>query len=422
MKLLLKKARILHPDSPFDGQAFDILIENGYIRSIAPQIARTGIQVIESPGLSISPGWMDVGAQTGDPGHEHQEDLRSVTKAAAAGGFTALAPFPNTQPVIQTKSEIQYILNATKNSLVDFYPIGALSQNCEGKDITEMYDMRQAGAIAFGDGDKSIQHGGVLMRALQYVKPFDGIILNQPFDQTIAGKGLMHEGITSTMLGVRGIPALSEEVMAQRDLSLLEYTASRLHFPFVSTAGTVELIRRAKGHGLKITASVAAMHLLLDDTALHDFDSNLKVLPPLRERVDMDALKAGLADGTIDFIASQHVPLDVEQKNLEFPYAEFGAIGLETAFAVANTSLSQMLSISEIISRFSIQPRRIFGIPVPEIKEGSPANLTIFDPGLKWTFSEKDIFSKSANTPFVGVEFVGKVIGVVNNGQAFVHQ
>ncbi|MBK7873586.1 MAG: dihydroorotase [Saprospiraceae bacterium] len=418
MNLLIKQVKILDPNSPHNGYTLDIFIENGVIQLIQPDLNIENIEIFDAKGACASPGWMDVGVQSCDPGFEYREDLYSVTKAAAAGGFTAIAIQPNTDPVIDSKSEVLYIKKNTQGFLVDCYPIGAVSENCEGKDITEMLDMRLAGALAFSDGRKSLQHSGLILRALEYVLPFNGIIINQPLDKAIAGDGQMHEGIISTMLGLKGIPNLAEELMVERDLHLLAYADSRLHIANVSTAGAVARIREAKARGLRVTASVAALNLLFEDEAIAEFESNYKVMPPLRSAADREALIAGLEDNTLDFISSNHTPVDPEGKNLEFPYADFGAIGLQTAFATSRAALKDKLSLEQLIEKLAIQPRRIFGLDVPRVESGQAANLTIFDPDKKWAFQEADIRSKSKNSPLIGKELIGKVLAIINNRQS----
>lgn len=415
MQLIIKNATLVFPGSGFDGEKADIFIKNGQIEAIGKGLTGANVRILDVKGACVSPGWLDLGTLTGDPGYEHREDFSSVAKAAAAGGYSALACLPNTSPSIHSKSEVEYVKNRSKGSVVEFLPIGAVSTDCKGKDITEMYDMHAAGAVAFSDGKKPVQDSGLLMRALLYVRPFDGVILNQPLDKTVAPNGQMHEGVMSTSLGLRGIPSLAEELMIRRDIFLAEYTDSRLHIHNISSAGAVDLVREAKAKGLKITASVAAMNIACDDHVLHDFDTNFKVMPPVREESDFMALRQGLADGTIDCITSNHTPLDEEAKNLEFPFAEFGATGLETAFGLSWMHLHNVLTISELVGKMAIAPRKILHLPVPELAQGATANLTIFDPNQEWTFTRKDIFSKSKNTPFVGWRMKGKVLAVIRD-------
>ncbi len=415
--LLIRKAVLTDPRHPDTGKTFDMLIRGGFIASMAPDlgpVSEANIQVIEANHALVSPGWMDIGVQTGDPGFEHREDLRSATNAAAAGGFTAIACYPNTNPAMHSKSQVHYLREAPKNNRVDCYAIGAISQDCEGKDITEMHDMQAAGAVAFSDGKKPVQHNGLMLRALQYVKAFDGVVMNQPMDQTLSGSGQMHEGIISTTLGLKGIPSTAEELMLQRDIFLLEYTDSRLHVSNLTTARSVEMVRQAKKQGLKISASVAVLNLIFDDSALEDFNSNFKVMPPLRSRQDTLALLEGLLDGTIDVISSNHVPLDEESKKLEFPYAGFGAIGLQTAYAALNTYLGNKISANLWVEKIALNPRRILGLEQPEIKEGAVANLTVFDPEKSWIFEDAVNRSKSKNTPFPNAAFKGSVLATVN--------
>ncbi len=426
-QLLLRNIRIIAPNQPeLDGQIRDILIKNGKILKIDTGISLENegeIEVFEQRNACVSIGWFDVGTQTGDPGLEHREDFESVSKAAMAGGFTGLAPFPNTEPAIHSKSEILYIKNRTKAYLVDFEPIGALSVDCKGKDMAEMLDMRSVGAVAFSDGRKSVQDAGLLLRGLQYAKIFDGLIFNIPNDKAIAPHGEIHEGAVSTSLGLPGIPSMAEELMVQRDLQLLAYADSRLHFHNISTAGAVASVRDAKKRGLKVTASVAALNLCFTDEMLRGFDTNFKVMPPLREEIDRQALIGGLQDGTIDFISTNHTPIDEEGKNLEFPYADFGAIGLETTFGLLNQFLNKKFTIQDFVEFLAINPRHILGLEMPTITDGAEANLTIFNPDKTWTFTSKDIFSKSKNTPLINNILRGTVLGVVNKGKwAIVHQ
>ena len=417
--LLIKNALVQSPGSPHHGKKRDLLIKKGRIELIRARIDEPKVKSFDAKGAFVSPGWMDVGVQICDPGYEFREDLDTVSRAAAAGGFTAIVAQPNTQPAIHSKSEVLYLKKSAEQLLIDLYPLGAISQNCEGKDITEMYDMQQAGAIAFSDGKKALQNGGLMMRALQYVKAVDGLVINAIYDQNIAEKGQMHEGKMSTSLGMKGIPALAEELMLIRDLYLLEYTGSRLHVANVSTAGAVALLAEARKKGARLSASVPVMNLVFTDEVLTDFDTNFKVLPPLREKADVKALVKALKTGTIDLVGSNHIPWEGEAKNLEFPYAKFGAIGLETLFPLLSTHLQDLLSVEEMVDILAVRPRKVFGIPVPQIKEKEEANLTIFNTKEEWTFGKEHIYSKSSNTPLMGHQFRGRVLGVLNKGQVF---
>jgi dihydroorotase len=399
--LLLKQVQVIDSRSSWNGQTVDIYIKNGKIDVIGQDLEVADAKVFEANGAYVSIGWFDLGTQVGDPGIEHKEDLISVSNAAAAGGFTAIACQPNTHPTIHSKSEVLYIKNRTLGNIVDFYPIGAISDDCQGKNLAELMDMFYHGAIAFSDGKKSIQNNGLMLRALLYTKPFNGLIINHPHDKDIASGGIVHEGVESTMLGMKGMPSLAEEMMIQRDLHLVEYAEGKIHFSNISTKGSVDLIRRAKRKGLKVTASVNPMNLYFTDAALSDFDANFKINPPLREESDRKALIAGLKD--------------TESKNLEFAYAEYGVTMLETAYSVIQTALENDLSQTEIIQKITTQPRQILNLELPTIETGAVANLTIFAPEMTWQYTKTH--SKSTNSPFLGQELKGKVLGIVNNGK-----
>lgn len=416
--LLIKNVTILDPRSKHHGKKRDIHIRNGKIESIKVKIDIPKVKVLDGTGAMVSIGWLDLGVQTGDPGYEHREDLRTVSAAAASGGYTGIACWPNTSPSIHSKSEVLYLKNTAKNNLVDLFPIGAVSQNCQGVDITEMYDMHHAGAVAFSDGKKAIQNSGLMMRALQYVKAFDGTVMNHPHNSDIAGNGQMHEGKNSTSLGMKGIPRLAEELMVQRDIYLVEYTDSKLHLSNISSETSEALVAAAKQKKLKVTSSTSILNLIFSDEKLTDFDTQFKVIPPLREARDIKALRKGLKNGTIDIITSNHRPVEEEGKNLEFFNADFGALGLQTTYALYNTHLAKVIEVENFIEKVAVGPRQLLNIDLPEIEEGAEANLTIFDPNHEWTFSKKDILSKSKNSPIIGMELKGKVLGVVNNGKS----
>lgn len=422
MNILIKSAQIIDSNSPFNGKTMDVLIENGIIKSIKSKISPDkNVKVIEAENLHLSAGWFDMQVNFCDPGFEYKEDLHSGTKAAASGGFTGVAVVSSTNPPIHSKSEVQYIINKTADSIVDVYPIGTLSHKLEGKDLSEMYDMQQAGAIAFSDDKKTVENAGLLMRALLYAQNFDGLIITHCDERSISLDGKMNEGITSTKLGLKGIPALAEEVMVNRNIFLADYTNSSIHIANVSTQKSVELIKQAKTKGLKVTASINAYNIALDDSTLMSFDSNLKTNPPLRTKVDIEALQKGIADGTIDVITSDHRPQDIESKDIEFDHASNGMIGLETAFALINSHKGK-IKIETIIEKLSNNPRRILKLKQPKIAEGELANLTIFNPEFEWMFEKKNSRSKSANSPFIGVKLKGKIIGIINKKQVHINK
>ena len=416
--LLIKNVTIIDARSKHHRKKRDVLVRNGKIESIKSKIENGKTKkTVEADGAYLSIGWLDVGVQTGDPGYEHREDLQSVSEAAAAGGYTGIACLPNTSPAIHSKSEVLYLKNNAKDSLVDLFPIGAVSQNCEGVDITEMYDMRKAGAVAFSDGKNAIQNSGLMKRALLYVKAFSGLVMNHPHDANISEGGQINEGIVSTSLGMKGIPRLAEELMVQRDIYLTRYTDSRLHCSNISSATSEELVRNAKKEGLKVTASVSIFNLIFSEERMMDFNSQFKVIPPLREEADIKALQKGLKNGTIDLLTSNHRPVEEEGKKLEFQNADFGALGLQTTYALYNTHLTKVIDLESFVEKVATRPRELLNLELPQIEEGASANLTIFDPNPVWTFEKKDILSKSKNSPIIGMELKGKVLGVVNNGK-----
>ncbi len=412
--ILLKKVRIVDEGHSDNNKVLDILIENGIIKKIGTNIRNpNGVEVFQEKGAHVSIGWMDIGVQIGEPGYEHREDLKSITKAAIKGGYTAIAAYPNTHPVIQDKTSVQFLKSFSKNNPVEIFAIGALSKDAKGTEITEMYDMHQNGAIAFSDGDKSIQSAAVMLRSLEYVKAFGGLVMNTPMDYTLSKRGMMHEGATSTIMGVSGISEIAEIIMIERDLNLLKYSESRLHISNISTEKGIKLIRKAKKDSLKVTASTSVMNLAFTDKELENFDSMYKVMPPLRSRLDRKALRKAISSGALDIITSNHVPIEEEFKKLEFSYAKFGAIGLETCFALANTTLQKTISLGQLIDILSYKPRTLFGLPMPKIEVGAVANLTLFDPTRSWTVTAADFASKSRNSPLLGMELMGVVFGVV---------
>ena len=413
--ILLKRVILISKGHPYHDKVVDILIQDGKIASIEKNIKPTGgIEVFQQENAHVSIGWMDIGVQIGEPGYEHREDLETVTQAALKGGFTEIAAYPNTNPVIQSKTSVKFLASFSKHNPVKIYAIGALTEDCSGEAITEMYDMHHAGAVAFSDGKHSIQSAAIMLRSLEYVKAFDGLVINQPMDYTLSKNGMMHEGVTSTKMGVQGISSIAEEIIIERDLNLLKYTDSRLHISNISTEAGLKLIKKAKKARLNVTTSVSVMNIAFMDSELLSFDPMYKVLPPLREKLDMKSLRVGIQSKEIDLINSNHVPIEEEGKKLEFSYAKFGAIGLETCFALANTALRRTVHHSQIVHLLSVNPRKILGLPIPKIEVGAKANLTIYNPDLKWTVTKDDFGSKSLNTPLLGKKLVGKVLGVIS--------
>lgn len=418
MNALIKSATIINTSSPFNGKTVDILIEKGIIKKIAASIKNTEkVQEIKVKDLHVSIGWFDLRANFCDPGFEHKEDLNSGLKAAAKGGFTGVLVMPSTNPTTDTKGGIEYIINKTKNNIVTAYPAGALSVKCEGNEMAEMYDMHSAGAVAFTDNKKSVNNPGLLTRAMLYNQSFNGLVMDFPNDKHLFNNGQINEGITSTRLGLKGIPAIAEELMVIRDLFLAEYCNASIHLTNITTRKSVQLIKEAKAKGLKVTADTNSYHLLLDETELETFDSNLKVLPPLRTKEDIKALVKGIKEGVIDAVCSDHTPQDIENKQCEFDHAKFGIINLQTSFTAMNTALNGKITLAELVATITTNPRNILKLDVPKLEVGEPANLTLFSPTTPTTLEISDIVSKSKNTPLVGKKLLGKVYGIVNQNK-----
>lgn len=414
MKLLIKQAQVIAPSSPLNGKKQDILIENGKITRIADSITGQADQVISEEGICVSPGWMDIFADFADPGQEYRETIETGARAAAAGGFTDVMLIPNTSPVTDTKAQADYLVQKGKQTPVNIHPIAAITRKTEGKDLAEMYDMHQAGAIAFGDGINPVQSAGLLLKALQYVKTIDGTVIQLPDDSSIGANGLMNEGIVSTRMGLPGKPIVAEELMVARDIKLARYTESRLHFTGISSPKSLEYIKRGKEGGIQISCSITPYQAFFCDEDLAGYNTHLKLNPPLRTRNDMMAIRQALLDGSIDCIASHHLPQHWDGKACEFEYARYGMISLETMFAVVTTI---GLDPQTFVQMQAVNARRLFGLPVPEIAEGADACLTIFAPAAAFTPDEKNIRSKSKNSPFTGMPLKGKVIGIVNKAQ-----
>jgi dihydroorotase len=413
--IVIRSAEIIDSTSELHGVIQSILIEDGIIKKISEKELNADT-VIQGKSLKVSIGWLDMRTATGDPGNEHKEDLNSVCEAAVQGGYTGIVTMPNTNPPIQTKESVEYIKSKTREKLVDVYPVAALSVNNKGEELTEILDMHSAGAIAFSDGNKPIWHSDLLLRALLYMQPINSQLIVHAEDKYLSHGGQMNEGKTSTMLGLKGIPKIAEEIMVERDLSILSYTGGKIHFTHISSPKSFELIKEAKKKGLKVTCDIAAYQLVLDDTMLAGFDTNLKVNPPLRSKKDIDHFWKYLSDGTIDVIVSDHQPQDSESKELEFDQAEFGMIGLESAFSLVHGSNSK-IELSRLIEKITTAPRNILGIAIPQIKEGTKANLTVFNTEKEWILTESQLRSKSVNTPLLGKTMKGRAVAVINNKQ-----
>ncbi|TXG39396.1 dihydroorotase [Seonamhaeicola maritimus] len=413
MNVLIKSATIIDPKSEFHNLTQDVLIENGKITKVGKTLKNTNdYQEIKLENLHISQGWFDSSVSFGEPGFEERETIKNGLKTAASSGFTSIALNPNTNPILDTNSDITFVKSKGDKNAVTVLPIGALTVGSKGVDLAELFDMNTAGAVAFYDYKKPISNPNLMKIALQYASNFDGLVLSFPQENKISGLGVMNENITSTRLGLKGIPALAEELQVARDLFLLEYTGGKLHIPTISTAKTVDLIREAKKKKLDITCSVAVHNLCFTDETLTSFDSNLKVLPPLRTQSDIDALINGVKDGTIDMVTSDHTPIDIEEKKVEFDHANYGTIGLESAFGALQTVFTTKKTIDVLT-----KGKQRFGIEQSPLNIGNAANITLFNPESKYTFNKGDIKSKSKNSIFEGSDLKGNVYGIISNNK-----
>ncbi|MEZ4857833.1 MAG: dihydroorotase [Flavobacteriaceae bacterium] len=417
MKILLKSATIVDTTSKHHLKKRDVLIEKGIIKKIAPSLTETSAKTISLKNLHISQGWFDSSVSLGEPGFEERETLENGLRVAAKSGFTSVAVNANTHPVTDSKSDIKFLKSKIPNSPVDVYPIGALTMASEGVDLAELYDMHKEGAVSFYDYQKPIKNANLLKIALQYVQNFNGLVQSFPMEVSVAKNGMVNEEVNSTKLGLKGIPALSEELQMARDLYILEYTGGKLHIPTISTTASVQLIKEAKKKGLQVTCSVSINNLLLIDTVLDTFDTNYKLLPPLRTEKDRKALLKGLKEGVIDGVTSDHNPIDVEHKRTEFDHAFFGSIGLESCF----TALLTVTNLETAVKSLT-QLKNTFGIEASSITEGAFANLTLFTPESDWIFEEIHIDSTSKNAALLGKKMKGKVYGIYNNNQLVIHE
>jgi dihydroorotase len=421
MQLLIRQALIASPDSPDNGQIRDILVNGDTIQQIAPHITSSAEHEISAEGLTISPGWIDIFSHFCDPGHEHRETLTSGANSAAAGGYTRVCLLPNTQPAADNKAAIEYTLSKSNTLPTLLHPLGAITKGCQGKELAEMYDMHQSGAIAFTDGLTAVQQPGLLLKALQYVKAFSGVVIQLPVDKSIGAHGLMNEGIISTRMGLPGIPTLAEEIMVKRDLDLLRYTQSKLHITGITTAKSLQLIRDAREEGWKVTCSVTPFHLLFCDEDLQEYDTNLKVFPPLRSQHDRTALRAGILDGTIDCITTHHLPQHLDQKQCEFEYAAPGMIGLQTCFPILN-QLFPELPTDRLVNLLSLNARELFNLPKSTIQVGEKAECTLFSRQGTTTLTSSSNKSLSSNSPLMNQPLPGHMLGTLVQGSLFLNQ
>jgi dihydroorotase len=415
MNLLLTNVTIADPSSGFNQKTCDVRVSQGKIVEIGNSLSEAKDEEhFDGTGSYLSPGFFDLNCSVGDPGFETKEDLITATATAQAGGFTGLAVLPHTKPVVHSKAEVAYIRNKAKGNLVDVYPVGAISHDLEGKELAELYDMQLAGAVAFSDGTKPVVDDGFMSRALQYAKGIGALLMVYPENKSLAGKSQVNESASSVLLGMKGMPALAEEMHISRDIILATYHQAPVHISNISTAGSVSIIKRAKKNGVQISCDVAAHHLVFTEELLNNFDSNYKIKPPLRGKADVKALLAGLKDGTIDAISSQHRPHEPEFKNVEFEIAAYGIIALQTVLPLL---IKAGLDAGQIAEKLGVNPRKLLNLTVPQIAEGQDANFTVFSTTEKWEYNAANNYSKSRNTPLLNQTLTGKVKLVYNNNQ-----
>ena len=416
MNLIIRNAKIIDPKSNFHNQIVDLKIVDGKFEKIGSNISNSeNLQEINLKNLYVSQGWFDTSVCFGEPGFEDRETIANGLNVAAKSGFTGVCLQPNSFPIIDNQSQINFVKNKSLGFATDLFPIGALTKNSDGKDMAELFDMKNAGAIAFGDYNKSVENPNLMKIALQYVQDFDGFIIAFSQDENLKGNGIANEGIVSTRLGLKGIPNLAEELQIARNLFLLEYTGGKLHIPTISTSKSVDLIREAKAKGLHVTCSVAVHHLVITDEKLDNFDTRFKVSPPLRTETDRKVLLNGILDNTIDIITSDHNPVDIEHKKMEFDLAKNGTIGLESTFG----SLMTILPLEKIIEKLTFG-KSLFEIPENLINENEIANISLFNVNENWIFTKENIKSKSKNSAFLGEKMLGKVYGIYNNSKLVV--
>lgn len=420
MKILLKNAHLIEPTDKIDS-VVDILIVDGIIEKIGTRLGvGKSIQKYEMDGKIVAPGFIDMHVHLREPGYEHKETIEKGLYSAAQGGFTAVCCMPNTNPAIDDASIIKLIIDRAKavlNGLVDLYPVAAVTKKREGNELSQMIELSEAGAVAFSDDGATIYNTKIFRHALEYSSMLNKTIIQHPEDIYLSNSGVMNEGLLSTMLGLPGIPTIAEEIIIERDIRIVNYTGGKYHAAHISTKGSVDILRNAKRNNSNISCEVTPHHFSLTEEAIRDYNTNAKMKPPLRTRDDVEAIKEGLRDDTIDVIATDHAPHSFDEKEVEFLAAPFGIVGLETAIGLAITNLVKQnyLDFPKLIEKFSVNPRKILNLSLVKIREGEVANLTMIDPDREWIVDAQKFKSKSKNTPFDKFKLVGKSIGIINN-------
>lgn len=408
--LLFRQVTVCDPRSSFNNQVKDVLVIDGTITSIENSIPLNNHVIIEGAGFCLMPSFIDIGTWVGEPGQEDREDFHSATKAALAGGYSHLVIMPSTNPAIDNKSSVEFVNN--QNQVIQFSVLGAISKQLKGEQMAELYDMHTAGAMAFCESNKGLANEGLLLRAMQYVKAFNGLIVQQPDTPALSKGGMMHEGKTHITLGLKGVPALAEHLAVKRDIELCKYADSRIHFLNCTTTEGLKQVKQAINDGIKVSASVSSLYLLLTDESLTEFDSNFKLFPPLRDQPNVESIKESILNGTVSIIISGHTPRTIEEKAVEFAYASNGSINLETCLSALITAFDNQISNDKIVELMSHNPRKLLGIDINPIEVGQKVDLTLIDRQQSTLFTHSDIKSKSKNSALLGKQLQGKVKGV----------
>ena len=418
MKILVQGGRVIDPANNVDGQ-LDVLIEDGRIIEVGAKLKADGAKIVDAGGKLVTPGLVDMHVHLRDPGYEYKEDIVSGTRAAAVGGFTSVVCMPNTKPIIDSNAVTEYIIDkADKAGLARVFPVGSITKGLDGDSLSEMGDMKEAGCVAFSDDGKPVTSSELMRCALDYSKPFDTVIITHAEDLDLVGNGVMNEGFVATELGLKGIPWVAEDAATARDVMLAEFTGARLHVAHVSTKGSVEILRSAKKRGVRVTGEAAPHHFMLTDEAVRGYNTNAKMNPPLRSAEDLTAVREGLADGTLDAIATDHAPHHIDEKNVEFEIAMNGVVGLETALPLTLELVeAKVISLNRAIELLTSGPSTVLNLPVGTLSVGALADVTIIDLDKEWTVVADELVSKSKNTAFAGRKLKGAAVATILNGQ-----
>jgi dihydroorotase len=419
MNLLIKGGRVIDPSQKLD-DTLDVLVENGIVKQVGKGLAApAGVETIDASGKYVVPGLIDMHVHLRDPGLEYKEDIVSGTRAAAAGGFTSVCCMPNSKPTIDNKAIASYIINKAKaEGFANVFPVGSITYGLNGDRMSEMGELKEAGCVAVSDDGKPVNNPELMRRALEYARGMGIMVISHAEELSLVGEGVMNEGFTSTEIGLKGIPRIAEDIATARDVMLAEYTQSPIHIAHVSTEGAVRVIREAKARGVQVTCETAPHYFTLTDDAVRGYNTNAKMNPPLREAADVAAIKAGLKDGTIDVIATDHAPHHIDEKDVEFDAAMNGIIGLETSLPLSLKLVAEgVITLDQMIEKMSCNPSNILGLDRGSLKTGSIADITVIDPAAQWTVESDKLASKSKNSPFLGWNVTGAAACTVLAGK-----